>query len=109
MLDAYFLGFLSGGAHCWQRTRSDITVMDRHREAHPSFTQTPPTEADLDLALKRVHFRLMAELYRDVRPIAKRRKWPTVRTHAVVVPITAARRWRELHEEPPEGLPEPAL
>lgn len=72
--------------------------MDRHREAHPSFAQARLSEADLDLALQRAHFRLLAELYRERRPIAKRRKWPTVRTHAVVVPITAARRWHEVNE-----------
>lgn len=72
--------------------------MDRHREAHPSFAQARPTEADVDLALQRAHFRLLAELYRQRRPVPKRRKWPTVRTHAVVVPITAARRWHDVNE-----------
>jgi hypothetical protein len=72
--------------------------MDRHREAHPSFAPTQPTEVDVDLALQRAHFRRLAELYRRRRPMAQRREWPAVRTHAVVVPITAARRWQQVHE-----------
>ncbi len=69
--------------------------MDRHRQAHPSSASTRPAEVDLDLALQRAHFRLLGELYRQRRPMAKRRRWPAVRTADVVVPITSARRWRE--------------
>ncbi len=72
--------------------------MDRHREAHPRFAPTQQTEVDVELALQRAHFRLLAELYRQRRPIAKRRGWPAVRTHTLVVPITAARSWLRLHE-----------
>jgi hypothetical protein len=66
--------------------------------AHPSFAPSRHSEVDLDLALQRAHNRLLAELYRQRRPIAKRRKWPVVRTHVVVVAITAARRRQEVHE-----------
>jgi hypothetical protein len=75
--------------------------MDRHRQAHPSSASTPPVEVDLDLdlALQRAHFRLLGELYRQRRPVAKRRRWPSVRTADVVVPITSARRWRGAGDE----------
>jgi hypothetical protein len=72
--------------------------MDRRYEAHPSFAPARQTEVDVDLARQRAHFRLLAELYRQRRPIAKRRKWPAVRTHAVVTPITAARKWQKARE-----------
>jgi hypothetical protein len=72
--------------------------MDRQREAHPSNAPTRRREVDVDLARQRAHFRLLAELYRQRRPIAKRRKWPAVRTDAVVTPITAARRWKKVRE-----------
>jgi hypothetical protein len=72
--------------------------MDRRHEDHPSFARAPRTEVDVDLAQERAHFRLLSELYFQRRPIARRRKWPAVRTHAVVVPITAARRWQKDHE-----------
>ena len=72
--------------------------MDRHREDHPSFAPTEPTEADLEMALQRAHFRLLAEMYRQRRPFAKRRRWPRIRTHDVVVPITAARKFRKARE-----------
>ena len=75
--------------------------MDRHREAHPSFVRTEQNDIELDMALQRAQFRLMAEMYRQRRPFAKRRKWPTVRTRDVVVPITAARRFRKAGEETP--------
>jgi hypothetical protein len=74
--------------------------MDRHRQAHPSSASTQPAEVDLDLdldldlALQRAHFRLLGELYRQRRPVGKRRTWPSARTADVVVPITSARRWR---------------
>ena len=73
--------------------------MDRHREAHPSAPkQQAAADLDLDLALQRAHFRLLGELYRNRRPMAKRRRWPAVRTSDVVVPITSARRWQEAKE-----------
>jgi hypothetical protein len=74
---------------------SDITVMDRSRQAHPSFTPVRPAEADIEIRRHQAHFRLLAELYRQRRPVAKRRVWPAVRTRPVVVPISDARGWQE--------------
>ena len=77
--------------------------MDRDRDAqssHPSVARAPRLEADLEMARQRAHFRLMSELYRQRRPITKRRRWPAVRSAAVVVPITAARKWQQAQEDP---------
>ncbi len=60
----------------------------------------PRLEADLEMARQRAHFRLMSELYRQRRPITKRRRWPATRSAAVVVPITAARKWQQAQEDP---------
>ncbi len=77
--------------------------MDRDREtqsSHPSVARAPRLEADLEIARQRAHFRLMSELYRQRRPLTKTRRWPTVRTKAVVVPITSARKWQKAQEDP---------
>ena len=88
-------GLLSGNAYGRPTFRPDITVMDRSRQAHPSSAPTPHNKADVDVARHQAHFRLLAELYRERRPVAKRRRWPAVRTRPVVVPISAARRWQK--------------
>jgi hypothetical protein len=72
--------------------------MDRHREAHPSFAPARHAGDDLDVARRRAHFRLLSALYRQRRPVNKRRVWPAVRTRPVVVPISSARRWQEASE-----------
>ena len=86
-----------------KRIHSDMELWTAYRDAqssHPSVARAPWLEADLEMARQRAHFRLMSELYRQRRPITKRRRWPAVRSAAVVVPITAARKWQQAQEDP---------